>query len=296
MVNGPHGYPLGYTRKLTKSWIKLIVHKEPEASLIRNAYRIIASNDHIDIQSVYDGLVNLGLKCSRSHFWRIIRNPFYSGKIVVPRFEGADSYLVKGNHEAIVPEILFNKVQGILDSEKRKTKPNVKSDERLPLRGLMLCPNCKGRLTGSKSKGKKSYYYYYHCHHCSAFRVRADEANQLVETELNKLVVKVDYKDIYVDVLKYVRKELFEECTINQNTAVQSIHKLIERIMKAKELSLSGEIENDDFILIRADCEKRINGMNLELNRSTLLKGKNEIQIKKKGTSIPSTRYHMESS
>jgi len=279
--------PLGYSFQFIKNGIKIIVPKEPEASLIRNAYRIIASQDHNGVQSVYDRLLKAGLKCSRSHFWRVIRNPFYSGKIVVPRFEGTDSYLVKGNHEAIVPEILFNKVQRILDSEKQKTKTNIEHDEKLPLRGLILCPNCKGRVTGSKSKGKKSYYYYYHCHHCCAFRIRADEANQLVETELNKLVAKVPYRNIYTDILRYVRRELFEEYTINQNIAVQSIHKLIERIIKAKELSLREEIENDDFILIRADCEKRINGMNLELNRSILLKEQNKVQIRQKELQLP---------
>ncbi|WP_343523836.1 recombinase family protein [Pedobacter sp.] len=274
--------PLGYTCQLMKRGVKLIVPKEPEASLIRNAYRIIVSNHHSDIQSVYNGLVNSGLKCSRSHFWRIIRNPFYSGKIVVPKFEETNSYLVKGDHEAIIPEILFNKVQRILNSEKRKTIARLKSDEKLPLRGLMLCPNCKGRLTGSKSKGKISYYAYYHCHHCGVFRVRADKANHLVENELNKLVADAAYQKIYSDVLRYVCKEFFEEQIVTQNRAVQSIHKLIERIVKAKELSLKGEIENDDFILIRTDCEKRINGMGLELQHSTLLKGQNKVQLTRK--------------
>lgn len=279
--------PLGYSFQLTKSGVKLIVPKEPEASLIRNAYRIIVSNNHTDIQSVYDGLVKSGLKCSRSHFWRVIRNPFYSGKIVVPKFEGTDSYLVKGNHEAIIPEILFNKVQRILNSEKRKTMANLKPDEKLPLRGLMLCPNCKGRLTGSKSKGKISYYSYYHCHHCCAFRFRADKANHLVENELNKLVADVAYQNIYLDVLQYVCKEFFEEQIITQNRAVQSTHKLVERIVKAKELSLKGEIENDDFILIRTDCEKRINEMGLELQRSTLLKEQNKVQLRRKTLQLP---------
>jgi DNA invertase Pin-like site-specific DNA recombinase len=60
--------PLGYSYQLTQSGIKLIAPKEPEASLIKNAYRLIASNEHRDIQSVYNELINSGLKCSKSHF------------------------------------------------------------------------------------------------------------------------------------------------------------------------------------------------------------------------------------
>jgi hypothetical protein len=190
--------------------------------------------------------------------------------------------LIKGNHEAIISEILFKKVQKILNNARNKTIIRTRPNEKLPLRGLMLCPNCKGRLTGSKSKGKTSYYYYYHCHHCCVFRVRADKVNQLIENELNKLVADVAYQNIYADVLKYICKELFDEQVITQKTAVQSTHKLIERIIKAKELLLKGEIENDDFLLIKAACEKRINRMGIELQRSTLLKERNKEYLKRR--------------
>lgn len=107
--------------------------------------------------------------------------------------------------------------------------------------------------------------------------------NQMVCVNgISKLVADVAYQNIYSDVLKYLCKELFEEQAITQNTVIRSTHKLIERIVKAKELSLKGEIENDDFILIRTDCEKRINGMGLDLQHSTLRNEQNKLQLRRK--------------
>lgn len=58
---------------------------------------------------------------------------------------------------------------------------------------------------------------------------------------------------------------MFIEQSVTQKTIAQNIERLIERILKAKELFLQGEIESDDFLLIKKDCEKRISTMGIEL-------------------------------
>ncbi|WP_448635171.1 recombinase family protein [Pedobacter panaciterrae] len=262
--------PLGYTYQLPSNKQKCIVRKEPEATFIKNAFTLITAKERKSIQFIYNKLVGEGFKCSRSNFWRIIKNPIYYGKVVVPPFEGARAYYVQGVHEAIIPDILFINAQNVLGHRKHRCLTISHPIEKLFLRGFIYCPLCGGRLTGSGSKGKLSRYYYYHCHHCSSFRVRADKIHQSFLLELSKLKADKFYQDLYRKILKHIRKDLFAEQSINQKTISQSTSRLIERILKAKELLQNGEIENEDFLVIKKECEQNINSMGIDLKHSIL--------------------------
>jgi len=262
--------PLGYAYQLLSNKQKSIVRKEPEATFIKNAFILITAKERKSIQFIYNKLIGEGFKCSRSHFWRIIKNPIYCGKVLVPTFEGARAYCVKGIHEAIIPDRLFINAQKVLDQRKHRYVDLNHPIEKLFLRGFIYCPLCGGRLTGSGSKGKLSRYYYYHYHHCSGFRIRADKIHQSFLLELSKLTADKFYQDLYREILKHIRKDLFAEQSINQKTISQSTNRLRERILKAKELLLNGEIENEDFLIIKKDCEQSINSMGVDLKHSIL--------------------------
>jgi hypothetical protein len=87
------------------------------------------------------------------------------GKIFIPKFKDNESPLVQGQHEPLISEALFYEVQDVLDSRKRKERPNTKivSQDNLPSREFLTCPKCIRILAGSASKGKYNLYYYYHC-------------------------------------------------------------------------------------------------------------------------------------
>lgn len=61
-----------------------------------------------------------GLKIGKSHIWNILRNPIYCGNIYIPTYKNEEAMLVKGKHEPIVSEALFNEVQDVLNGKKRK--------------------------------------------------------------------------------------------------------------------------------------------------------------------------------
>lgn len=56
---------------------------------------------------------------------------------------------------------------------------------------------------------------------------------------------------------------------------------LIGRLLKANKLLLKGEIETEDFRLIRNDCEKSISLIGLEMNRVTSAMKENENSLNK---------------
>lgn len=248
--------PLGYKYHLTANGRKNICPKEPEARFIHKAFVLIAENLQTT-RSVYDHIVSSGLKCCISHFWRILRNPVYCGKVIVPAFETEKAYVVNGRHQPLIEEALFYKVQEVLDNKKRKPALSHSNDEQLFLRGFFYCPSCHKRLTGSASKGRGGRYYYYHCTSGCGFRIRADRANLMVQQKLSELQVEEVYLDLYRTVLKQSRNDLFSEKSITQKTVAQTIDRLIERIIKVKDLLIKDEIESDDYYLIKSDCEKK---------------------------------------
>lgn len=261
--------PKGYEYRLSGTGQKLIILKEPDASYLNQAFTLIARGIQ-PIQSVYEHAVAIGLSCSRAHFWRLIRNPFYSGRILVPSFEGEKEYFVQGSFQPLISESLFTRVQSMLDKKRIRNKGTPCSETQLPLRGFVHCPDCGKKLTGSGSQGKRAKYYYYHCFGSPCrFRVRADLINRSFIAALEKLTALETYKNIYGIILKQTRQALFNESISSQRVLNQHINRSIERILKAKELLMFGELEMDDFLLIKTGCEKRIKVLSLELQKAT---------------------------
>jgi len=62
-----------------------------------------------------------GYNIPESSFLEMLRNKFYIGKIRVPAYKGEPEYYVNGEHEAIIDEETFYKVQEILDGKRKKT-------------------------------------------------------------------------------------------------------------------------------------------------------------------------------
>lgn len=98
-----------------------------------------------------------GLKNKISSFRDAIKNVGYCGKISVPANKYESAYLVQGQHEPLISEVLFYKVQDVLAGRKKKrsTSSIIKkvSVEELPLRGFLNCTKCSRSITGSASKG-----------------------------------------------------------------------------------------------------------------------------------------------
>ena len=104
-----------------------------------------------------------GFDCSKNQLWRILRNPFYYGKIILPAYKDEEAELVQGQHEPLISEELFNSVQDVLDGRKKNHPAKHSQKKEFPLRGFLQCRKCSRNLTGSASKGNGGKYFYYHC-------------------------------------------------------------------------------------------------------------------------------------
>jgi len=145
------------------------------------------------------------------------------------------------------------------------------------MRGFLYCPHCHKRLSGSGSQGRFMKYYYYHCK--CGYRIRADKVNGLFLDGISNLSVSSDYIELYKEVLRNIYHELFQEQTFDQGQITKSLEKLMERAVKGKELLIRGEIDHNDYLAIKSDCEKQIGNLGRELNNIYMLGIKNKAAI-----------------
>ena len=266
--------PIGYINITLIDGKKCIIPKEPEATFIKNIFIELANGYH-STRFIYNEAIENGFKCSLNNFWLMIRNPIYYGKIVVPAYEQENRYLVNGLHEKLISEDVFKQVQQVLNNN-AKPQRRTKTNNQLPLRGLLTCPLCFKNLTGSASKGRNTYYHYYHCTNGCKFRVRADSMDELVLKELKQLIPGEFYLSLFHVVLQRVYNKHFGEASNTQSQIFKSIERTFERLNKAKELLLTGEIDNDDYFAIKADCEYKINCIGTSLNNAAFMISKAE--------------------
>lgn len=253
--------PIGYKNKITESGIKYIAPFEPQASLMRNAFELLAEGLY-PISHVYVNLVENGLAWSRSAFYRAIRNVAYCGKVYIPGNDCEEPRFVDGMHEAIISAELFNKVQQLYSERNKKRVVRNVLNDNFPLRGFLVCPTCGRKLTASRSTGKlKNYYYYYHCVNKCKTRFRAELIHQAFNEELRKYHPKAEFRVLFRDVLKSVLEDRDQTRENRKQVFLEAIDELISKIHKGEELLLSGDISGPEYQQIKLDGEVRINIM-----------------------------------
>lgn len=147
-----------------------------DAELVRKIYDFYL--EHKSLRRVTHELNKKGIKTPENETWaatsirRILTNPTYVGKVwygkrktdlATGKLKNVRQELwkiVKGEHERIIPEETFERVQALL--KQKYMKPS-KAKQTYLLAGLARCGSCKGGMFGYiyfKKKYGKQYFYY----------------------------------------------------------------------------------------------------------------------------------------
>ena len=256
--------PIGYKNIITEHGKKMIVPKEPHASLIKSAFKKIAVGMFSTEQIWKETRIN-GLKCGKNNFLVMMRNPVYCGKIFIPKYKDEESHLVPGQHEPLISEKLFYEVQDVMDGRKKKKAPKIFSLEELPLRGFLCCSNCTRILTGSASKGRNRHYYYYHCSSACGCRYKAEDVNKAIIKDLKKFVPKPGMAEVCAKTVNEIYNREISEKGDNKREIVTKIEVLNTKIKTARELLLKGDLDGTDYKTIKIECEQQISNLEAKL-------------------------------
>lgn len=210
-------------------------------------------------------LYKKGVKISRSNLSKLLRNPFYMGKIIVPKYEDEPMLIIEGIHEGLIEERLFFKVQEILsDNNKVRKLPVYKSlREELPLRGMLSCSSCGEKLTGSRSKSSNgNHYFYYHCNYCGQERYPVTDVNETFETILDDFTFTKESKEIYQLMVKDLLSIDAKDSERLKAKLQTSLDDVLGRIVKLQDLYVDGKIEQNQY----NETMSRYNNQKRDLN------------------------------
>ncbi|WP_126247185.1 recombinase family protein [Chitinophaga rhizosphaerae] len=244
--------PYGYVNKLDTKGTKYIELIEMPSQIIRFAFQQLSTGIY-SVTEVFHHAVDYGFNKSINCFWRVIRNPVYCGKIAVHK--SGLAYTVPGQHEAVISEELFLKVQQILNRKKLVTRNTITKD-LLPFRGLLLCPVCNRILTGSGSTGKSGkVYYYYHCHSLCHVRFKAQQVHEHLEMFIGTLHPTSIFNQQYKDLEKQLSALQLEKHLLANGKALKKVEAFKQKLQRLDKLLLEGAIELTHYKILKQECE-----------------------------------------
>lgn len=211
-----------------------------------------------------------GIKISRSNFSKLLRNPLYMGKIIVPKSDEEPMMIVDGIHDGLITEKLYLEVQQVLsENSKIRKLPVYKSlRDELPLRGLISCSNCGEKLTGSRSRSATgNRYFYYHCNNCRKERFPMNVINEFFENILGDFSFTSEAKEIYQLMVKDLLSVDVENIKLKNEQFKKSLESVNSRIEKLQDLLVDGKIDHNEYSSTMARYTLQRSNLNDELNK-----------------------------
>ena len=268
----PSKAPLGFINLTLIDGKKVIAQKEPEASIIKWAFNQLNKNIYT-IQDIRKEANEKGLICSRSQFYKIIRNPLYCGLISI-KFNSNEEQIVKGTHEPLVSESLFYEVQSIINTKRKITGKADDLKATFFLRGFLICSICGGKLTGSFSKGSAKKYPYYHCQRGCKLRVNALFLNKCYQNKLQEWVLSNNAVELFEYILKEHNILTQKKGYLSERTLIEKKIKEEEVVLsRARKLLIANVLKTDDYYELKKEnknsfrmLKKEVRCINAKLN------------------------------
>ncbi|MCV9884736.1 recombinase family protein [Metabacillus halosaccharovorans] len=225
-----------------------LVLEENEAQHIRRAFDLYEQTHSItQVQSI---LKEEGFPVWRFRRYRdILANPLYTGHV---SFAGE---LYKGQHDPIVTQEQFDRVQSLLERHKGNNTHKAKNSL---LTGLLRCQQCGESFvsysTGISKKNKKHYYYYI----CRAKRFPSEYDEKCMNknwsrTKLEEMIIN-ELKQFSISKTKNQKKKR----SINYEKLIKEIDKKMSRLIAlyASDTKISLDL-----------IEKQVDELNIEKER-----------------------------
>ncbi len=154
-----------------------------------------------------------GRPFDKASLHKLLTNPILTGKIT----HKGDIY--EGEHEAIIEQDLFDKVQAQLKYNGRTGGIEVRNKYGALLRGLLRCKTCDAAMTHTFCGGRNGQFYRYYrctraikngCDVCSASTLPAQEIERVVVDEIRGLATD---KSLLAQVLTEAQSTICDELT-----------------------------------------------------------------------------------
>ena len=269
--------PRGYKNVQLGKHDKRVEVDANTAPQIQSIYLEVAKG----LESPFNIRKRLAPHISKSSFFHMLRNIFYIGKVRVPATKNETEVIVVGEHEPLITEEVFWRVQEILDGKRKKSpKLGKPINPDLYLRKFLKCPICGASITGAPSRGNGGVYTYYFCSkEPKHIRVRADEVNAMFASYLSCLKPNKTVLDLYLEVITDLQSDGVRERKAEIKRLEEELAKVNERIDKLQDKYLDEDIDKEDFKKFLKRYEDKVNELRARIE---ILKTPNKTNLEPK--------------
>ena len=209
-----------------------------------------------------------GMRLGKQAFLNIIRNPVYTGKILVKSWLEEPEEIVDGLHPALITEDVFHKANDVLAGRKRKMKFHEDKSDLYPLKGFLKCPVHGTALSAYGAKGRKGeIYHYYLCpkEKCSQ-RYRIEDVHKSIEEVLSKISAQAQTLTLYRRILEktFEKEDILRKDEIHKMT--KEVEKLQARRSNLQYMVMDNKISPEDFHEMKQTLDKELVRMNSRLD------------------------------
>lgn len=258
LFHGGGTYPIGYDYVDGK-----LVVNEYEAMQVKEVYELYLKG--YGIRSISDYMIQKGYTHkyggwkNESAVISTLESCVYAGKI---QFK---DILVNGQHNSIITEDVFNKVQQ-LRKRKKELFPKAGNTTAL-LTGILWCGECKARFAHNIAHKKYGYYTCYSRAHkskrlikdpnCSSITWKEKELDKIIKSEIFKASTNPDYLN---------KKDKSKPSKNNNSVITKKINEIDKQIKKLMDLyqfnnfpitEISSRIQN--LSQEKSNLEKQLN-------------------------------------
>jgi DNA invertase Pin-like site-specific DNA recombinase len=241
----PFYQPPGYTFAKVPGHGKLLVRKEPDATVIREALEGFASGrlaSKADVRRFLDARAFKPDARHTSQFrefvQRLLEREVYAGFVSYPPWNVTTR---RGHHEPLISPETFERIRHRL-RERAHAPQRTDADKDFPLRGFVLCADCRKPYTASWTRGRSGRYPYYRCKtegcESSQKSVRADR----LHAEFEALLAKLKPRDGLLEVVRRKLVDLWAE----QKLDVETVRKRRQARIDALEKEIAGYLKAID--------------------------------------------------
>ena len=273
----PHRPPYGYLMGKNASGSKLPVPDPEKAENVRTIFELMALGNY-SIDTLREELFQRGMyfspsshRWTRSHLAKLLRHPFYIGKIL---WRGQE---YEGKHDPIIDEHTWQQVQTVLDG--RNNSKNTVLRQFTYGHGLIKCSQCGYSITAELHKQR---YIYYRCsqlrqreHLCKPAWVREPVIESQIITMLEKLRLP---KEVYDWAMAYLINVLADDQADGQKE-LKRLKKRISEMRATVDSLLLRAAQADDSLIesfMRLAKKKQQEITLLERRSEQIKKGKGE--------------------
>ncbi|HFU6611241.1 TPA: recombinase family protein [Bacillus paranthracis] len=248
-----NGGPMPYGYVLEDNVVRII---EDEAKVVKMCFEKAITHG---AQAIAKFLNENNYRTKSGTLWlmrsilRMLHNPLYKGYVTYE--EDNSIQLSKVNiegFEPLVSEELFDKVQYII--KKRTISPTrMKGDNFFPFSGILVCPTCGGKMSGTSITTKGVTYRYYRCS-----RVVHGVCNHPLISEKN---IDSVFSKVLISIVDNLKVTQNTDAGIDKNSVEKQMKILERKRMRIKELYIEGDfsrIEYDEKIRILNDKKEEL--------------------------------------